>query len=337
MPAKIATALRTAVIGCGSIGLRHLRNLHRLGWDDLVVWDPQADRRAEARRACGARPAVSLADAVGGGAQVAFVTTPTALHLPAALEAARAGCHLFIEKPLSHTAEGLEELVEKVRRHQLITLVGCNMRFHHGPATIKRLLDEGAVGRVISASFDAGQYLPDWHPEQDYRQQYSARRALGGGVVLDGIHELDLARWFFGEVAEAFAYGGHRSSLEIDVEDTADILLKFQRGASATVHLDYVQRVYGRRCKVIGEQGTILWDMTEGSVRLYTASTRGWQEFPPPAGYTVNDMYVAELQHFLRCLEGTEQPMQDLHEARQALHLALAVQSSLDTGSAVRP
>jgi len=325
-------AMRVLVIGCGSIGMRHMRNLKSVGIDDLMAFDTVADRRERAQQECGARPFDSLDAALRSGADVAFVTTPTHLHVPIALQAARAGSHLFIEKPLSHTLEGVDELLEVVKARNLVSLVGCNMRFHYGPATIKRLLAENAVGRVVSALLDGGSYLPDWHPNEDYRHEYSANKSMGGGVVLDGIHEIDYARWLFGEAEEVFCFGGKLSTLEIDTEDCVNVLMKFVAGFSAHIHMDYIQRPYSRSCKVIGEEGTIIWDITQGTVRVFSAATKRWSVIKPPNGYDINQMYMDEMKHFLRCLSGQEESTLDVQEGKRVLEIALAVKDSMHSG-----
>lgn len=326
--------MRVLVIGCGSVGMRHMRNLRKLGVTDVTVVDTAADRRERAQQECDARPFDSLDAALESGADVALVTTPTHLHVPIAMQAARAGCNLFIEKPLSHTEEGLDELIDEVRRHRLVTMVACNMRFHHGPATIKRLLDKGAIGKVISASLEFGQYLPDWIPDLDYRQRYSAHSSMGGGIVLDSIHEIDYARWLFGEVTEVFCYGGKLSYLDIDTEDSANILMKFEAGFSAMVHVDYIQRDYARSCKVVGEEGTILWDIG-ASLRWLSTRTKKWSVIEPPESYNINEMYMEELRHYLDCVEQGKKTALDVEEAARVTRLALAIKQSMNTGQKV--
>ncbi len=328
--------MRVLIIGCGSIGMRHMRNLKSLGVNNLIAVDFVEDRLKYAQDECGAQPFDSLDNALQTGADVAFITTPSHLHVSNALQAAQAGCHLFIEKPLAHSEDGLNELVEVVQQNNLITMLGCNTRFHHGPAAIKRLLGEGAIGRVTSATLNAGNYLPDWHPDRDYRLRYSAQRAMGGGVVLDAIQEIDYARWLFGEVLEVFGYGGKLSSLDIDVEDTANILMKFKVGFSAMIHIDYIQRPYARSCRVIGEEGTIIWDITAPSqLQWFFAKTGQWNVIEPPQNYTINDMYIKELCHLLDCVKQHKQTAIDIQEAVQVTRIALAIKNSIITGQKV--
>jgi predicted dehydrogenase len=323
-----ASTLRFVVAGCGSIGKRHMTNLRALGAGEIIASDLRADRRREVEETLGIEALASL-DAVWERAPDAIVvTTPTALHLPLAIEAADRGVQLFIEKPLASDWDGIDRLMELARKKRLVSLVGCNMRFHPGLVTVKRLLAEQAVGRIIAARVDAGQYLPDWHPWEDYRESYSARAELGGGVILDAIHEIDYVRWLLGEVVGVFCLASKLSDLEIDTEDTAALLLRFEHGALGEIHLDYIQRVYHRTCQIIGDQGTIHWDYTAGQVRWYSAHTKNWQCFDNPAGWDVNDMYVEEMRHFLNCLAGRAQPEQDLFEAARVLGIALAAKNS---------
>jgi predicted dehydrogenase len=298
-----------------------------LGVRDIVAFDTQAARRDEAAQ-LGAKTFESL-DALWQRRPAACViTTPTSSHLALALEAARRGCHLFIEKPLSHDWNDVERLLEVVQRRELMTLVGCNMRFHPGLRAVRTLLQERAVGRIVSARVEVGQYLPDWHPAEDYRTSYSARRELGGGVILDAIHELDYIRWLIGEVASLTCVTGKLSGLEIETEDTAALLLRFDSGAIGEVHLDYVQRAYSRTCQVIGDEGTIHWDYVAGRVRWYSARARRWQIFSDPSDWEPNCMYVDEMKHFRRCLAGEAEPELSVFEAAKVLRIALTAKES---------
>lgn len=335
------SALAFLVVGCGSIGKRHIRNLLALGHEDITAFDVSAERRNEAA-ALGVR-AIDDLDAhfrapAAAKTWAALVTTPTKLHVPVALRAAEAGHHLFIEKPVSDESDAeLERLACVVSERSLASLVGCNLRFHPGLRAAKSILASGRLGRVASIRAEFGQYLPDWHPWEDYRRGYSARKDLGGGVVLDAIHELDYVRWLMGPVTEVAALAGHQSHIEIDTEDTASILLRFAGGAFGEVHLDYVQRTYTRSCHVIGDEGTLAWDFgAGGAVRLFTAEEKSWETLSGPDGWEANTMYVDELRHFVACVRGEEEPEQDITEARRVLELALAVKRSAEERVFVR-
>lgn len=314
------------VIGCGSIGRRHIRNLMSLGTRNIIAFDPREDRRNAVARELGIEAIPSLEGAWKREPAAALIAAPPNLHVPLAVEAARHDCDVFIEKPLSHSLDGVDELSALVNTRRLTTLVGCNLRFHPGLVRVKQMVDRGAIGNIVAVRAQVGQYLPDWHPQEDYRTGYSARRELGGGVILDAIHEIDYVRWLFGEVQSVACVAGKLSRLEIDTEDTAGILLRMETGVIAEIHLDYVQRIYTRNCEVIGDGGTVRWDYAAGDLRVYSAGK--WEVFEDPPGWLPNQMYVDEMSHFLGCLQGTEQPVLDLSGALRVLEIAIAAKNA---------
>jgi predicted dehydrogenase len=327
--------MKALVVGGGSIGRRHLRNLRAAGVRQLAVVEPDTQRGREAASPVEAAHFPALEQGLAWGGDLVCIASPTHLHLEQALAAARAGRALFIEKPLSHSRAGVAELADEVESRGLVSLVGCNMRFHPGPARIRALLDQGAIGRILFARVHAGSYLPAWRPAQDYRTGYSASAAMGGGCILDLIHEIDLARWFLGEVSEVFCMAEHLSSLEIDAEDVVSIVARHASGARSEIHLDYVQRTYERGCQLVGEQGTIQWDFTGGNVRWFDAGTGAWTEYADPEGWEVNAMYEAELAHLLASCEAGTDTVLPVREAARVLAVALAAKESARTGRLV--
>lgn len=319
---------RVLVVGCGSIGKRHIKNLLALRAGDITAFDSQAARRDEVAATMGVATVDGLQSAWALRPEVCVIAAPSSFHIPLALEAARHGCHIFIEKPLSHTWERVQELLDSVQLRGLVTLVGCNLRFHPGLRIVQKFLTDRTIGRIIAARVEMGQYLPDWHPGEDYRQSYSARRELGGGIILDAIHEIDYSRWLLGEVTSAVCMAGKLSHLEIDTEDTAALLLRFASGAVGEIHLDYIQRAYSRTCQIIGEEGTIHWDYAAGQVRHYSAHRKNWGIYSNPASWQSNQMYLDEMKHFFACLAGEEKPELDVNDAAKVLQIALAAKES---------
>lgn len=320
--------MKVLVAGCGSVGRRHIKNLLSFGDVEVVSHDINIDGRNKVLEMFGIKSYEDYADALASGPDAVVVATPTNEHAASALKAAEAGCHLFIEKPVSHNIEGLVDVLATIKKKGLITLVGCNMRFHPGLKKAKELLDEGTAGRILSADIEAGSYMPEWRPGIDYRKIYSSRHDMGGGVVLDAIHEIDYARWMLGDVEMVCCMADKQSSLEIDVEDVADILLRFSSGVIGHVHLDYVQRSYARNCKFAGEDGVITWDFNEGRTGLFSAQDKQWTWFKQPTNYELNQMYVDEMQHFMNCLKGIEKPTLDIFGGVEDLKIALAAKQS---------
>jgi predicted dehydrogenase len=321
------------VVGCGSIGKRHLSNLKLLSAGELIAYDTEPERREEVRQKFGVKAVSNFEEGMQLKPDAVVVCTPTSLHINYALAAVRHGSHVFIEKPISHTMEGVDELIDIASSKNLVTLVGCNFRFHRGLKLAKKLLEEGRIGKLLCARAEFGQYLPDWHPWEDYRKGYSANKALGGGIILDAIHEIDYIQWIMGKVDAVSCFAGKLSSLEINTEDTAEILLRFKSGAIAEIHMDYIQRAYNRSCELIGEEGTITWSFQDSQVKLYSAKDKDWQLYE--VACEVNEMYVAEMEHFLRCLRGEELPALNATEAKTELEITLAAKKSSESGKVI--
>ena len=331
--------LKFLVVGSGSIGTRHIRNLINLGVTNIAVCDSNQDQLTKVQDTYKIKEAYTdLSEALKQGADAVVVCTPTATHLSVAIEAAKKSCHVFIEKPLSDTMELVDELIEKIGENKKVLMIGFNFRFHPCMQKMKGLLLEGKIGKIISARAQIGQYLPDWRPTKDYRTSYSAQKALGGGIILDAIHELDYIRWFMGEVSEVFCYADKLSNLELDTEDTAEMLLRFNSKAIGNIHMDYVQRTYNRQCEIIGDQGTITWNFNDNIVRLYSAETGQWQLFNINDGkkFDFNETYLEEMACFLDCIKGTSEPPVDGVEGKRIQQVAIAAKTSAETGQVVR-
>jgi predicted dehydrogenase len=320
--------MRFLVTGCGSIGRRHIKNLLSIGNIEVISHDIFPDGRNKVKELFGIKTYENYDDALADSPDAVIVATPTKEHIKPALKAAKTGCHLFIEKPVSHELEGLNEVLSTVKDKNLITLVGCNMRFHPGLKKVKELLEVGAIGKLLSADIETGSYMPEWRPGTDYRKIYSSKKDMGGGVILDAIHEIDYARWMLGDVAVVSCMADKQSSLEIDVEDVADMLLRFTSGVIAHVHLDYVQRAYSRNCKFVGEDGIISWDFNDKKVGLFSGNNKQWSWFKQPENFELNHMYIDEIKHFINCVKGIEKPTLDLFEGVEDLKISLAAKQS---------
>ena len=315
--------LRILVIGCGSSGKRHISNLMMLNVGKILAFDVRDDRRSQAKSQYEIDVLDNLEDAWGHEPDVALIAAPTNLHVPLALQAARHGCHLFIEKPLSHTLDRVDLLYAEVEQLKLVTMVACNMRFHPGPATVKKLIEEGAVGQIVAARIQTGSYLPRWRPGQDYRQSYSASPEWGG-AILDCIHEIDLALWYLGPAKVIAAAHVPARSIGLETDGLAEIMLGHESGVLTSVHLNFLQRDYHRTCQIIGSEGTIYWDYADRHVRVYGAGGELKHVCPEPAGWQVNQMYLDELEDFVGAVEKGAPTVNPISRSLAALEVALA-------------
>lgn len=336
--------MKFLIAGLGSIGRRHLRNLLALGESDIILY----------RTHRGTLPDSELPDfpvetdlttALKQQPDAVIISNPTALHLDVAIPAAQAGCHLFLEKPISHSLERIDELTVAVSSTGVSVFVGFQFRFHPGLRQVKRLLEKGVIGQPLSARAQWGEYLPGWHPWEDYRQSYSARPELGGGVILTLCHPLDYLRWLLGEVTHLWAFAGQLSQLELQVEDSAEIGLRFASGVIGSVHLDYARRPPAHQLEIVGTRGTLQWHNEDGAVHLYQASNPDlqqvsggeWEIFPPPEGFERNTMFLEQMRHFVAILHGDTAPLCALEDGVRALQLSTAAIASQREGRMIHP
>ena len=342
--------MKVLLIGLGGIGQRHLRNLRALlGSDvDIIAHDLrsnppvltdqlQVEAGSNLEQKYDLRIFPDLDQALVDKPEVAFVCNPTSQHIPAAIRAAQAGCHLFIEKPLSHNLEQVDELIGLVESRGLKAVVGYQMRFHPCLQRLHALVQEKKIGRILSVRAEIGEYMPGWHTYEDYRQMYASRRDLGGGVILSQIHEFDYLYWLFGLPRRMYTLGGHLSGLEIDVEDTADTLMECMldgHPVPVNLHQDYIQRPLSRFCEVFGDAGKIRVDIRALTVDVFDGA--GSQiEASSYKDFQRNQLFLDELKWFLEYLQGKKTPLVDLRTGVQSLRMALAAKESLETGKVI--
>ena len=299
------------IAGFGSIGRRHVQNLRALGHKKFVLYRTGKSTLPDEEIA-GIPTESDLDKALAHKPIATIIANPTAMHLPIAIAAAKAGSHLFLEKPISHTLDGVIDLQRLVKKKNLVVQVGFQFRFHPGLRKVKKQLEKGAIGKVVSVQAHWGQYLPGWHPWEDYRKSYAANAALGGGALLTLCHPFDYLRWLIGEFESVCAVEGRSSGLGIDVEDTADVLLRFKRGATGHVHLNYLERREAHTLRIIGESGIISWDNAK-----------------PLKNFERNTLYESEMRHFLACIAGNEQPLCTLEDGIKTLKIVLAAKESV--------
>tara|TARA_Y100000310_G_C20643236_1_gene795139 strand:+ start:897 stop:1832 length:936 start_codon:yes stop_codon:yes gene_type:complete len=305
------------IAGSGSIGSRHRKNLQSIGIDRITTCDPVAEADYK-----------DLVEAINAAKpDVLFVCSPSKFHIEQALIGAKANAHLFIEKPLSNSLDGINELKAEVAERNLTCMVGCNMRFLTGPSKVKELIDARTIGAITEATVYAGSYLPDWRPQSDYKQSYSAD-PVQGGAILDMIHEIDLALWYFGSATLANTKLQTAESIGLSTEGTADLTLEHASGCTSNVHLSYMEKDYKRFCDIKGESGSIRWDINEKKVEVLDVGGTITDSYPEPSDYDFNQCYIDEITHFFDCISFGNTPQGNLDDASCALEIALAAKHS---------
>ena len=277
-----------------------------------------------------------LNQALGQLPDVAFICNPTSHHVSSCLLLAKAGCDFFVEKPLSNSLDGIDELISICQSRKLVSFVGYQLRFHPCYTLLKKLITEGTIGNLLSVRAEVGEYLPGWHKYENYRQTYAARKDLGGGAVLSQIHEIDYLYDLFGMPSKVVALGGHLSSLEIDVEDVANVLLEMifkGKGLPVSLHMDYIQRPPSRNCKIIGELGKITMDLTR--LKVIVEKPDKEKEIHDFGGLERNELFIKEIDHFFECVANRQKPVVTLRDGFNSLRIALAIKQSMETGKII--
>ncbi|HEX4493101.1 MAG TPA: Gfo/Idh/MocA family oxidoreductase [Acidimicrobiia bacterium] len=291
----MSDAPRVLVAGAGSIGRRHCANLRAAG-AVVTVLDPDAARVDATVAAVGAIRGECSAQ-IPGGYDGVVIASPTVLHAEQAAAAVATGARVLVEKPLACAAADVPVPVADGA-----VAVGYNLRF---VAPLQRLIggvQRGDIGDIASVRVWFGSWLPGWRAG-DYRASYSAQRALGGGVLLDAIHELDELVWLFGdgELTVAGALVQRLGDLDIDVEDSVHALLQHASGVPVHVALDYLSRDYRRGIEVVGTRGTIRYDWASERLELEALDRDRLDETVAP---DVDEAYRREARAFLGWIDG---------------------------------
>lgn len=314
--------MKFVIVGLGSIGRRHLKNLIALGEKDIILCRSMLATLPDDELK-GFPVEVAIEAALKHKPDAVIISNPTSMHLGAAIPAAAAGCHILLEKPIDNSLDRVPELKKALKKGGGRLLVGFQYRFHPTLKKVKECLSGGRIGRVVSIKSHWGEALISLHPWEDYRKGYAARKDLGGGVVLTFCHPLDYLSWLFGPAEFIQARIDTMGNLDIDVEDVADIILRFPGGALANVHFNYFEKPKRHFLEIIGTDGTILWNEDSGNVKLCSYNGSAPETILPPEGYERNTMFLEQMRHFLSVVRGEAEPLCTLDDGARALEIAL--------------
>ncbi len=327
--------MRALVAGLGSIGIRHLNNLYALGIEELSVFRSRNFPPPAEIKSKNVEVFQDYDRALSSKPDIVVIANPTSYHLPFAQKALDADCHVYLEKPVSHNLESTGRLLAVAEERKRVVMVGCQLRFLRTLEAVKEWLWDGFPGRILSVAVDMGEYLPDWHPWEDYRQSYSARADMGGGVILTLIHELDYVYWLFGPIRSVYAMGGQLTRLEIDSEDTALISLLTKQNVPVQLRMDYWRKPSVRKMNIVGEKGEIDWDYYSGEASL---SREGAviKKASLPDNWERNDLFLSIMKNFLEAIKNNSIPRSPLTEGIEVLKTAMAAKESIDKNEVVQ-
>ena len=257
---------------------------------------------------------------------VVVITTPTSLHMDLALKAARSGCHLFIEKPVSHNTEGLQDLIDLSIENQLVVMVGYMMRFHPLIMRMKSLISSGELGAIIDYKSCWGEYLPSWHPWEDHRKSYAGRVDLGGGPRLTLSHDVDLLLWFNGFKNVELVDKIERNTNKLEIETAEEVELEFRLNSNSTaqVKLSFLENPPRRNISIKFEKGSLYFDYFKNSLSIERVGKA--IEVIQVSDFHRDQLFRNEWEHFFQQLLLKKSPSVTLQQSQ----ILLNTLSSLD-------
>jgi len=329
-----STLGRGLIVGLGSIGQRHLNNIKKMYKDmDLIVHRHQKhkDSKIEGIRYI----TYDLDEALDLEPDFAIICNPSPFHIDSALKIADRGVHLLIEKPISSSTEGVEELIALAKERKIKLMVGYNLRFLDSLNFFRKAVQDLIVGEMFSIKVDVGQNIQYWRENQDYSKGVTANKNLGGGALLELSHEFDYISWIFGPVDWVSGFIGKKSNLRINVEDFSNCTLGFKdKNYVANINMDLFRHDALRECSVVGENGTIKWNALENSVMIFSESEKSWETIFNES-IERNSSYHEELKHFFDCILKDKNPLIDGDSALNVLEIIEAIRSSSKEGKVV--
>jgi len=320
------------IVGLGNIGCRHLRILRELRPEIKIIVMRTGKGFYFKEEKLADEIVFSFDEMVKSDIQAAIISSPASFHTEQALFFAKNGIHMLVEKPLSHKLDSLDELRRLLKKNGIVTLVGYVLRHNPSAKKFKELFDNNIIGRPLHVSVECGSYLPDWRPGRNYKESVSANKHLGGGVLLELSHELDYVRWIFGEINNIYAETYNSGTLEIDVEDSANLIINTKSNHSIYVHLNFNSRFPTRQCTINGTKGFLRWDLLKHKV---TSCLVGDETKNNCFSVDQDYMYKLQLQHFLDCVENGIPPLVTFEEGFAALNMVDSARKSHKYGKRI--
>ncbi len=315
------------IVGTGSAGKRHAKNLHALGCA-ISCMDPRRDRLEEISAEAITLKSVftSLEDAFASGKtfDAVVVASPPSFHVQQAIYALQRGVPVLLEKPVSPDLDSALKLQAAIQDNGVPLLLGYTWRWWQPLLKVKQLLKRQGVGELKLVKFTMAAHLADWHPWERYQDFFMASKTLGGGAILDESHWLDLMLWFFGMPAKLFAKVEKISDLEIETDDNVDMLVFYNSGMRVSLHLDLYTRPHEKSIQFVGENGTLIWE--PNSIKIGKEMDPEWEI--EKFNYDRNDMFVGVAEEFLSILSGGSQQTCTIDDGIRVLQLIEAARKS---------
>lgn len=330
--------LKFLIIGLGSMGKRRIRNLYFHGQRQIIGYDIRPSRKREAKEKYGIEITDDLRKLSGKDFDVMIISTPPDCHGAYIRLALKLNKHFFVEHPTS--SDGYQEIFRNKNSH-LIKAPSCTLRFYRPIKLIKDFLKKGKIGKILVFQYHLGQYLPDWHLYEDYRQVYFSKKATGACREMLPF-ELIWLNWLMeSTVADVTGFISKVSNLDMDADDVILANLKYKNGIVGNVIIDVISRKPFRTLRVLGSQGVLDWERFDSVIKLYSAKSKITKIIKIPEGHPekgyVNEeeMYNDEIGMFLRAISGKGKYPHTFADSQQLLKTLFALEKSYRTGEKI--
>ena len=325
--AKVKTAL---IIGAGSIGQRHIKNLRKIGIDNIVALRSKKGHFKKLPEALKVVEVDNWEEAIASSPDVAIISNPSSLHIETARKIVDHVKGVFIEKPLSDSTNECQQLIDILNEKKVVSFIGHNMMFHPIVENIIKFYNENDIGEVVSIQCQVGQWLPDWHPYENYKNAYYARKDLGGGVALTLIHEIHLALELAGLPVSVVGEVSKYNKLDLEVDVCSDLMIKHKTGAVSQIHLDYIQQPSHRSGLITFEMGWLSYDFTRIELIGQKKSDDAhvvWSD----KNYDYNKAYIDQMIEFVCFVE--EGRLKHKYDAESSVESLKVVESLLESSN----
>ncbi len=328
-------AVHIGIIGAGRAGLIHARAfLRHVDQAELIVLsDPNQEAREAARQELGVKVVANEDELLAAGIDAVVITAPTKYHCGIALKAAAAGKHILCEKPMAITPAECRAMIAAARQSGVKLQIGFMRRFDLGHRRAKELIEQGAIGDIVSVtSLTHGPSVP--HP-----WMYDLQ-ASNGPLAEVSSHDIDALRWFTGaEITSVYAIAGNFRSAEArdrfpDFYDTVLLTARFSNGALG--HINGAQGVrygYDSRVEIHGTTGRIdIGDLNANRVVVSAAQGSSYRDTVPSWRTLYHDAYSAEDAAFVEAIIHDTEPLATGEDGLAAVEVVQAGNTSITTG-----
>tara|TARA_B100001093_G_C26847445_1_gene1023527 strand:- start:1465 stop:2466 length:1002 start_codon:yes stop_codon:yes gene_type:complete len=324
----VKNLFNSLVVGLGSIGNRHTKNLMSLGFKNISIFRTFKNKTKY--------PKINNIEIFSNFDKainkkkydLMILANPTSEHIKYAIKGAKKKINIYIEKPLSNTLKNTQILQRIEKKNKIKILIGCQLRYHAGLIYVKKVIEKKKLGKIYSVFCDVGEHLPLWHPKENFKKSYAAKKKLGGGVILTLIHEIDYLYWLFGKFKSVYAAGGSLTKLNINVEDTVLGNITTKENIPILLRMDYWRNPPSRQLNIVGEKGQLNWDYYSKKVTIiYNNGKKIVKKMPK--NWNRNVMFIDIMRDFLSNIQKNKKVKIPLKDGIYTLKVALALKKSL--------